>query len=528
MSFASHRARLATLVGLAALSGALLAPSAQADNDRQQASSPRAAKALAAVQDSFAGAGGADRTIALRDLAATRSELAPAQRAKADAYLARPTAERRANVRGDVTYAVEEATPACDESICVHYVTSTDAAPDPTDLQDASGEPGENGIPDYVDTVLREMGLIHEQYLAAGYRAPKSDGTAGGDSRIDVYIANIGADGTYGYCTSDDPRTNVEGAYDVWAYCVLDDDYSEFTAQNTPIDSLRVTAAHEYFHAVQFGYDYLEDAWLLEATAAWIEDEVYPSVNDNRQYLANSPLTRPGLSMDQFIGEGSLSGWHYGVWIFFRNLSERFPTAEGGLPTIVRDIWDRVDAAGEAPDQYSWQAVDGALRARGITAAAAFADFAVGNRLPGRTYAEGAALRYPTAAPVGSVVLRDLKTRVVTRKINHLASATYRFTPKVPAARRLTVTIDAPATVRGSRAIVTSFAKSGAISRKVVPLNSSTGNGALTVPFGSVKFVEVTLVNASGRFACFRNTAFSCQGVPVDDAQPFKLTYRVR
>lgn len=528
MSHVSHRARLAALVGLTALSGALLAPSAQADNARPQASSPRAAKALAAVQDSFAGAGGGDRTLALRDLAATKSELSPAQRAKADAYLARPTAERRVNVRGDVTYDVPEAAPDCDDSICVHYVTSTDAAPDLTDVQDATGAAGENGIPDYIDTVLREMGAIHDQYIAAGYRAPKSDGTAGGDGRIDVYIANIGADGTYGYCTTDDPRTNIEGAYDVWAYCVLDDDYSEFTEQNTPIDSLRVTAAHEYFHAVQYGYDYLEDAWLLEATAAWIEDEVYPSVNDNRQYLANSPLTRPGLSMDQFIGEGPLSGWHYGVWIFFRNLSERFPASQGGLPTIVRDIWNRVDGAGDAPDQYSWQAVDSALRARGSSAAQAFADFSLANRFPGRAYAEGAALRYPTAAPVGSVVLKDLKARVVTRKINHLASATYRFTPKVPASRRLTVTVDAPPTVRGSRAIVTTLAKSGAITRKVVPLNSSTGNGAVTVPFGSVKLVEVTLVNASGRFTCFRNTAFSCQGVPVDDAQPFKLTYKVR
>ena len=53
-----------------------------------------------------------------------------------------------------------------------------------------------------------------------------------------------------------------------------------------PHQSLRVTAAHEFFHAIQFGYDYAEDGWLMEATATWVEERVADDVNDNRQYLA--------------------------------------------------------------------------------------------------------------------------------------------------------------------------------------------------------------------------------------------------
>ena len=52
-----------------------------------------------------------------------------------------------------------------------------------------------------------------------------------------------------------------------------------------------MTAAHEFFHAVQFAYNAFQDSWLLESTAAWVEDEAFDSVNDNYQYLRSSALT---------------------------------------------------------------------------------------------------------------------------------------------------------------------------------------------------------------------------------------------
>ena len=61
---------------------------------------------------------------------------------------------------------------------------------------------------------------------------------------------------------------------------------------------MRVTAAHEFFHAVQFGYDYFEDVWLMEASSAWVEDEIFDDIDDNRQYLAKSPLSSPAAPLD--------------------------------------------------------------------------------------------------------------------------------------------------------------------------------------------------------------------------------------
>ena len=82
---------------------------------------------------------------------------------------------------------------------------------------------------------------------------------------------------------------------------MLDNDYAadEFPT-NTPIENLQVTIAHEYFHAVQFGYDIAEDPWFLEATAAWVEDIMYDRVDDNLQYLRQSPLRMPRTPMDTF------------------------------------------------------------------------------------------------------------------------------------------------------------------------------------------------------------------------------------
>ena len=136
----------------------------------------------------------------------------------------------------------------------------------------------------------------------------------------DIYLADIGPEALYGYCTTDEPL--AENEWDAWAYCVLDNDYAanEFTT-GTPMQNMRVTAAHEYFHAVQFGYDAFEDGWFMEATATWAEDELFDDIDDNLQYLSAGPLGQPWVPLDWFGGSH-----HYGDWIWFRYLSERFPS----------------------------------------------------------------------------------------------------------------------------------------------------------------------------------------------------------
>ncbi len=102
---------------------------------------------------------------------------------------------------------------------------------------------------------------------------------------------------------------------------MLDNDYARQFPTDTPLENLRVTAAHEYFHAVQFAYDAFEDAWFMEATATWAEDELYTDINDNLQYLR----TDRSAGRASRWTSSSRRQHHYGAWIFFRYLTEQFP-----------------------------------------------------------------------------------------------------------------------------------------------------------------------------------------------------------
>ena len=111
--------------------------------------------------------------------------------------------------------------------------------------------------------------------------------------------------------------------------------------------SLDVAGGEIVFDAVQFGYDAYEDGWILESTATWVEDELFDKVNDNRFYLADSPLSRPSKSLDRFGGL-----YHYGAWIWWRFLTEAYPArGTSGLPLIMRLGMGYGPASLEAPPE---------------------------------------------------------------------------------------------------------------------------------------------------------------------------------
>jgi hypothetical protein len=193
-------------------------------------------------------------------------------------------------------------------------------------------------VPAWVRTTSDTMEHVYAAEVGRlGYLPPRSDaaGTVDGDGRVDVYLADLGRQGLYGYCTSDQPDGDT--ARQVYGYCVLDNDYSHSQyPTHTALQNLQVTAAHEFFHLVQFGYDWWEDAWLMEGTAAWMEDEVYDGVNDNRQYLAQSPLAYPYIPLDYTSGDYQ----PYGAWIFWKFLSEWSGPGRASDPSVVRGVWE--------------------------------------------------------------------------------------------------------------------------------------------------------------------------------------------
>jgi hypothetical protein len=482
------------MVTLVALVGTTLAaPTASAvggaadGSDRKaadQSSSKKAVQALDRAATALSGRGG-DATMALRDLWLQRDHLSSADRA-AYAKLAgrpiKPTSIAAGNIR-------------------VHYNPAEMTAFTPQQV---------------LDTSL----AVSQAYSGAGYRRPLPDGALGGDALTDIYVDSLPS-GLYGYCTTDQQQQTGPGRYDVWAYCVVDNDYLGFP--RTPLENLQVTVAHEYFHATQFAYDIADDGWAMEATAAWVEDEVFDSVNDNVQYLADSPITDRKRSMDKFGGL-----YHYGVWIWFRYLTEKFKKEKGGLPKIVLDFWKAADSSkGAKKDRYFTQAMGQVLRKRPYKTSVdkEFALFSAANLRAPVFYEEGAANNYPFAKINGSKALNKRKAKAFTAKLNHLAAASYRYTPKGKA-KKLKVVIAGAPKVQGTRAVVTTYLLSGKVKTKYVAINAK-GRGAFTALFkkNRVAAVDVTLVNASTRFTrCYvKSTPYSCSGKPTDQGKRIKV-----
>ena len=450
-------ASLVALVSAAALVGATLtAPTAVAadggDRTSGATSSRAASNALSRAQDALAGKGG-DATMALRDLWVQRNNLSPADRAayaKLAARPVKPTFVDAGNVR--VHYTPGGARPAA--------TTRTSWPPTPRSSPTPTPAP------------------------ATGCPSPTSARAA--SDQTDIYVDTL-QQGLYGYCTTDnDVQQPGPGRFDVPAFCVVDNDYAGFPT-NTPLENLQVTLAHEYFHATQFAYDAFDDGWAMEATAAWVEDEVFDGVDDNVQYLNDSPITDRKRSIDKFGGL-----FHYGVWIFFRYLTEKFPAETGGLPTIVLQVLGgrgqlqgRQEGPvlhpgdGRGPEEEALQAARSTRRSRCSPTPTA------GRRLDYEEGKSNTANTYPIAKVNGKKGLNKGQAKTFNATLDHLSAATYQFTPKGNA-KKLQVSISGPPKAQGTRAVVTTYLKSGKVKTKYVAINSN-GKGSFKGSFKKSK-----------------------------------------
>lgn len=523
---------LATLVAAVALAASAAPASATADPaprpDRPQhpvvsGQAHAAEQALAAVQAAFERKGGTqarptvsragELTTPLLQLRLGLDDLSPADQELARAYLARPTdgteyygANYSAKARPTNDCKARFETPG--SNVCVHWARTTSDAPP---KKDSDGD----GIPNQVEKTRDVMNLVWNREVAAGgYKAPLPD-TKGPDTKLDVYLVDIGEKGLYGYCGSE----NVGQKRAAAAYCVLDDDYSptEFP-RHTPLQNLQVTAAHEFFHAVQFAYDVREDAWLMESTATWIEDEIFDDVNDNRGYLPFSILRHPEKSLD------SSYPYYYGDWIWWRYLTELFPQQQGtGLPVLVRDVWDYADNSSYS-GTYSMNALEQALTDRNRSLAQVLADFGADNRDPAAVYEEGADYRKAKASATYKLTADRQKIAAKTLKLPHMSNTTAVFKPSSSysnATWKLQLDVDLPGAAHEPYAQVTTFLKSADPQRQTIALGAD-GVGTLTVPFSTatVKRVELTLTDGDHTYDCRQGTQWSCHGTP-DKKRPF-------
>lgn len=286
------------------------------------------------------------------------------------------------------------------EHFRVHYTFEGEDGVSP---EDTNG----NGHPDYVEEVGRAMEFSwFAEIEHFGWAPPPPDDGLGGDDRYDVYLQNVMADDYAGYTDSDgndsligdnpnSPLITETGS--THSHIVLDNDYIEYEEFQEPgitvLEYMRSTAAHEFNHALQFGYDGTEPHdWVWEATATWMEEEVFDSINEVRGTLS-AVFKSPDSCQLTEGGEDRIedSDHWYGMWILMRYMSEHY-----GHEAVLR-LWELI----ATEDRYdAWDAL---MEEEQTTLEDLFRDYSIA--LLTRDFQEG--LSYPLVRLEGRALIDE-------------------------------------------------------------------------------------------------------------------------
>ena len=216
-----------------------------------------------------------------------------------------------------------------------------------------------NGVPDYVERFAKILDNVWTTEIELmGYDAPPSDGTEGGDCLLDVYLADLNA---YGYTQIDesDPASMV--------YMLFENDFSLYFPPNTDpesdvIGAMKVVAGHEFFHTIQFQIteDICTNGWWMEASSTWIEDYIYPEVNDYINYI-DYWFQHPQLPLNTYdcTGSNAHTLFPYGTTIWIKHMTDKYGSE------FVYDVWNKIKAG--TPNVSALSAVIEALTDRGTT-----------------------------------------------------------------------------------------------------------------------------------------------------------------
>lgn len=276
--------------------------------------------------------------------------------------------------------------------------------------------------PEFISLTASTFDHVYDvEVTEMGYLAPPIDDP--NNPEYDVYVYNIG---DYGATT---PENSVPGTArdDYTSWIEMDNDFSQTNTIGVP--AMLVTAAHEFFHMIHFGYrgimgTVMNPIFLYETSAAWMEDVVYDDVNDYLYYLPGFYRT---LNQSFYYRNGE---HEYGNCLFFHMLQKKYGT------DIVKEIWN------EYVDHEPLDAIDQVLLEYDSNLKTELGEYAIWNYYTGdradtlHYYPEGAA--YPQVKYADSVTVNDnqkisdsvKKQSFNYYKITPFKSADYHFTPQ--------------------------------------------------------------------------------------------------
>lgn len=141
---------------------------------------------------------------------------------------------------------------------------------------------------------------------------------------------------------------------------------------------LQVTMGHEFYHAIQFAYDYnfaytYQGINFAEATATWVEDILFDSVDDYALYIAEFLSYVDYSIFASIVPSGTL--YEYGMNIWPRFLSEYYDNE------LILEIWESYfnSSVSYNSDLKVYEAVDAVLDDRGASLSEVFQEFTLWN-----------------------------------------------------------------------------------------------------------------------------------------------------
>lgn len=433
-------------------------------------------------------------TAALAALADALPALSGRERRRGEALLARPT-DGRDDQFGD-GYSGPGGhlrhTESPEGNFCVTWVISGADAPDRTDTNG-------NGTPDYIGEVAAIAALSYAvQVDELGWIPPKPDRReeCGEPGQTDIYVKDVGDAGLFGYTATDPGQGNARTRY---GYLVIDNDYDlgQYDRFDEPRDAARVTIAHELNHLLHEAYSSRQDPWMFEATATWMEEKVYPELNDYLHYVPRFART-PGASLTSINAGGGFKPYGAALWNHWLENGDRRYGA-----SVVRAAWEVSGAT--TPRDFALGAYGRAISdAGGVGVAREFVDFAAATA-EWRTGVGGFpdAAEYPDVRREGTLRAARRRDRAFTLpRPFRLDHAAYRLL-RVPGAgtRRIRLGVRAQRGVRSGLALVarSGGATDGEVVRKVKFMpRGGRGSVALPHPWRYQRITAV-IVNADAR-----------------------------
>ncbi len=292
--------------------------------------------------------------------------------------------------------------PSATGKFIIHYTTEGSDKVDATDYN-------RNNIPDYVEAAVQYFDHTHQVIVdQLDYKPPAADSSGKGKA-MDIYLVNL--TGCYGITWLEETVPGNANAYS--CYIEVDNDFNGFKI--SPLQALSVTAAHEYFHAVQVGYCYRdEDVFFMDMCSTWMEDFIYNEVNDYIFYLDNF---FKAINYPFYYTNGSWFEYASCLWIHM--IVKKYE------PDVIRKIWEAIQK------QKAFTAIQEILSKYGTSFNQELASFGLWNYFTGSRadtvnyYSEGNL--YPEVRFEGEFPLQDNSLNL-NEDMRKLSSTYYQLT----------------------------------------------------------------------------------------------------